>query len=166
MPPPLCSVSARLTLLALFSATTFYCLYKSRRLRFLKLPQLYPKNNNNPPNLRRKILFVSQTGTSESLAHRLHRFLTANGFAFDVADIKDYEPEDLPKENTVLIVASTWEDGKPPASAQFFATWLAVTPTQDYLIERTLNTTLLPRLPCCGSEKRRQDIQKRGCTAT
>lgn len=25
----------------------------------------------------------------------------------------------------MLIVASTWEDGKPPASAQFFATWLA-----------------------------------------
>ncbi|KAI9113268.1 hypothetical protein K1719_015793 [Acacia pycnantha] len=119
---PLSSVPARLTLLALFSATTFYCLYKSRRLRHLKLP-LYHKPTL--PNTRGKILFVSQTGSSKSLAQRLHQLLAANDLAFDLVDPKDYEPEDLPKETLVLIVASTWEDGKPPPSANFFATWLA-----------------------------------------
>ncbi|KAF7829677.1 S-adenosyl-L-methionine-dependent tRNA 4-demethylwyosine synthase [Senna tora] len=119
---PLSSVPARLTLLALFSVTTFYCLYKSRRLRHLKL-SLYPKPSL--PSTRGKILFVSQTGTSKALAQRLHQLLTSNDLAFDLIDPKDYEPEDLPKETLVLIVASTWEDGKPPPSAKFFATWLA-----------------------------------------
>lgn len=119
---PLSSVSARLTLLAVFSATTFYCLYKSRRLRHLKL-SLYPKPTL--PTNRGKILFVSQTGTSKALAQRLHQLLAANDLVFDIVDPKDYEPEDLPKETLVLIVASTWEDGKPPPSAKFFATWLA-----------------------------------------
>lgn len=119
---PLSSVPARLTLLALFSATTFYCLYKSRRLRLFKFP-LY--HRPTLPNSRGKILFVSQTGTSKSLAQRLHQLLAANDLAFDLVDPKDYEPEDLPKETLVIIVASTWEDGKPPPSAKFFATWLA-----------------------------------------
>lgn len=40
-------------------------------------------------------------------------------------DPNHYEPEDLPKETLVLIVASTWEDGKAPANAKFFTNWLA-----------------------------------------
>ncbi|KAK4276589.1 hypothetical protein QN277_014719 [Acacia crassicarpa] len=131
---PLSSVPARLTLLALFSATTFYCLYKSRRLRHLKLP-LYHKPTL--PNTRGKILFVSQTGTSKSLAQRLHQLLAANDLAFDLVDPKDYEPEDLPKETLVLIVASTWEDGKPPPSANFFATWLAES-AKDFRVDSLL----------------------------
>lgn len=116
-------VSARLTLVALFSATSFYCLYKSRRLRHLKL-SLNPKPNSLP-TLRGKILFVSQTGTSKALAQRLHKLLTSNNLPFDLVDSKDYEPEDLSKETLVLVVASTWEDGKPPPSAKFFSSWLA-----------------------------------------
>ncbi|RDX95102.1 S-adenosyl-L-methionine-dependent tRNA 4-demethylwyosine synthase, partial [Mucuna pruriens] len=118
-------VPARLTLLALFSATTFYCLYKSRRLRHLKL-SLYPNHNPNPnPNPKPKILFLSETGTAKSLAVRLHRLLASNDVAFDLVDSQHYEPEDLPKETLLLLVASTWQDGGPPAASRFFATWLA-----------------------------------------
>ncbi|KAK2452393.1 NADPH-dependent diflavin oxidoreductase [Trifolium repens] len=121
---PFSSVSSRLTLLALFSATTFYCIYKSRRLRNLKLTLSLNPNPNTKLNLP-KILFISETGTSKSLANRLHRFLSLNGVAFELIDGRSYEPEDLPKETILLIVASTWEDGKPPPAYKFFADWLA-----------------------------------------
>lgn len=119
----LSSVSARLTLLALLSASTFYCFYESRRLRKLKLSLQNPKPNRSLS--KPKLFFVSQTGTSKALAQRLFDLLAINDLAFDLVDPKDYEPEDLPKETLVLIVASTWEDGKAPASAKFFANWLA-----------------------------------------
>ncbi|KAM3758459.1 hypothetical protein ACB098_01G045500 [Castanea mollissima] len=119
----LSSVSARLTLLALLSASTFYCFYESRRLRKLKLSLQNPKPNRSVS--KPKLFFVSQTGTSKALAQRLFDLLAINDLAFDLVDPKDYEPEDLPKETLVLIVASTWEDGKAPASAKFFANWLA-----------------------------------------
>lgn len=50
--------------------------------------------------------------------------LSSRGFIFDLLDVKDYEPEDLAKETLVLIVTSTWEDGKPPPKAKFFADWI------------------------------------------
>lgn len=115
----LSSVPARLTLLALFSATTFYCLYKSRRLRYLKL------SLNPNPKPKPKIIFLSETGTSKTLTLRLHRLLASNGVAFDVVDSRHYEPEDLPKETLLILVASTWQDGAPPDASRFFATWLA-----------------------------------------
>lgn len=118
----LSSVPARLTILALLSATTFYCLYKSRRLRSLRIS---PNPNPNPKSRRGKLLFISETGTSKALARRLLDLLNSNDLAFDLVDAKDYEPEDLPKETLVLIVASTWEDGKAPPTGRFFANWLS-----------------------------------------
>ncbi|CAN0922038.1 S-adenosyl-L-methionine-dependent tRNA 4-demethylwyosine synthase [Linum grandiflorum] len=115
------STPSRLTLLALLSATTIYCFYKSRRLRLLKLSSLNPSSH---PIAKGKLIFVSQTGTSKTLAHRLHGLLTSNGIPFEVVDVKSYEPEDLAKESLVVIIASTWEDGKPPPEADFFANWL------------------------------------------
>jgi len=113
---PLTSTPARLTLLALLSATTIYCFYKSRRLKKISL-------NPNPD--KPKLFFISQTGTSKTLAHRLHNLLATNNLHFDLIDPQNYEPEDLFKEKLVIIIASTWEDGKPPQNAKFFANWLA-----------------------------------------
>lgn len=120
----LSSVPARLTLLGLLSASTFYCLYKSRRIRQLKL-SLNPHRSANLLHSKAKLFFVSQTGTSKALAHRLFNLLASKDLSFDLVDPKDYEPEDLPKETLVLIIASTWEDGKPPSDAKFFANWLS-----------------------------------------
>ncbi|KAK7291191.1 hypothetical protein RIF29_06134 [Crotalaria pallida] len=122
----LSSLPTRLTLLALFTATatataSFYFLFKSLRLRSLKLSL----NNPSPP----KILFLSHTGTSRTLAHRLHRSLSRNGLPFDLVDSRHYEPEDLPKETLVVVVASTWEHGRPPPESDFLATWLSETAT-------------------------------------
>ncbi|PON40856.1 Flavodoxin-like [Parasponia andersonii] len=125
----LTSVQARLTVLALLSATTFYCLYKSRRLRNLRIslnPNPKPSSSSSSSSSRNgKLFFISQTGTSKALARRLLDLLTSNNLAFDLVDAKDFEPEDLPKETLVLIIASTWEDGKAPPDARFFTDWLA-----------------------------------------
>ncbi|KAG6672362.1 hypothetical protein I3842_16G053600 [Carya illinoinensis] len=122
----LSSVPARLTLLALLSASTFYCFYKSRRLRQLKFSlNPIPNTYSNLSLSKAKIFFVSQTGTSEALARRLFDLLSSNNLSFDLVDPKDYEPEDLPKESLVLIIASTWENGKPPPNAKFFSSWLS-----------------------------------------
>ncbi|GAB4852078.1 hypothetical protein Ancab_016268 [Ancistrocladus abbreviatus] len=116
------SLSSGLTLLAFLSATTFYCFYKSLRLRSIK-----HVNNSKTLSLsskKPKLLYVSQTGTSKTLAQRLHKLLVSNNLIFDLVDVNSYEPEDLAKETLVLIVTSTWEDGKPPPSALFFANWI------------------------------------------
>ncbi|GMH16217.1 hypothetical protein Nepgr_018058 [Nepenthes gracilis] len=116
------SFSSRVTLLALLSATTFYCFYKSLRLRSLRLSS-QSHNNLSLLSKKPKLLYISQTGTCKTLAHRLHRLLASNNLIFDLVDVKNYEPEDLAKETLLLIVTCTWEDGKPPPCAVFFANW-------------------------------------------
>ncbi|XVF63866.1 hypothetical protein PTKIN_Ptkin09bG0120700 [Pterospermum kingtungense] len=113
------TLSTRLTLLVILSATTFYFLYKSRR-RLKPLKQL----TLNPNSRKGKLFFITQTGTSKALAQRLHNLLSSNNIAFDLVDPQNYEPEDLPKESLILIVASTWEDGNPPQNSKFFVNWL------------------------------------------
>ncbi|KAG2663969.1 hypothetical protein I3760_16G057500 [Carya illinoinensis] len=133
----LSSVPARLTLLALLSASTFYCFYKSRRLRQLKFSlNPIPNTYSNLSLSKAKIFFVSQTGTSEALAHRLFDLLSSNNLSFDLVDPEDYEPEDLSKESLVLIIASTWEDGKPPPNAKFFSSWLSES-AKDFKVSRS-----------------------------
>ncbi|CAN4122839.1 unnamed protein product [Withania somnifera] len=112
----LSSYPTRLAILTLLSATTVYFFYKSRRC----LKSLNP----NPKTPSGKIFFLSQTGTSKTLAKKLHTLLNLNGFEFKLVDPKDYEPEDLHKESFVLIVASTWEDGKAPKNGGFLVDWL------------------------------------------
>ncbi|XP_020092095.1 S-adenosyl-L-methionine-dependent tRNA 4-demethylwyosine synthase [Ananas comosus] len=99
-------------------ASAFF-LFKSLRLRRLRISAPSPANPNP------KIFFASHTGTSETLARRLSHRLRSLGLPFDLVDPKHYEPEDLPKETLVLIVASTWEEGRPPPNAEFLARWLA-----------------------------------------
>lgn len=118
------SIRAHLALVALLSATTFYFAYKSRRLNKFLRHSDYRKKPENPNPNKGKLFFISQTGTSKTLAKRLHALLTSNDLLFDLVDPQTYEPEDLSKEALVLIVASSWEDGKPPEAAKFFMNWI------------------------------------------
>ncbi|RID54950.1 hypothetical protein BRARA_G02236 [Brassica rapa] len=117
------SIHSRLALIALLSATTFYCIHKYRRLKRLKT--LSSKLNPSAATTRGKIFFISQTGTSKALAQRLRDLLASNGVAFDLVDPRSYEPEDLPKETVAIFVASTWEGGKPPKDGEFLVDWLS-----------------------------------------
>ncbi|CAH8258223.1 unnamed protein product [Arabidopsis lyrata] len=116
------SVRARIAFVALLSATTFYCIHKYRRLKRLKNLSLNPSSTSKPS--RGKIFFISQTGTAKALAQRLHELCASNDIAFDLVDPRSYEPEDLPKENLVLFIASTWDGGKPPKNGEFLVNWL------------------------------------------
>ncbi|KAK1389340.1 tRNA 4-demethylwyosine synthase (AdoMet-dependent) [Heracleum sosnowskyi] len=115
------TITTHLTLITLLTAATSYFFYKSRRLKLLKFQSLNPNFSPRKP----KLLYISQTGTSKTLAHRLHTQLSSNNLFFDILDAKDYEPEELHKESVVLIVVSTWEDGNPPSSGRFFGNWLS-----------------------------------------
>ncbi|XP_071733236.1 S-adenosyl-L-methionine-dependent tRNA 4-demethylwyosine synthase [Rutidosis leptorrhynchoides] len=113
--------AAHITILAILTATTAYCFYKSRSLRRLK--------HSSNPNLtttpqKGKIIFISETNTSKTLAQRLHNKLITNNLSFDLIDATNYEPEDLHKETLVLYVVSTWQDGNPPANGVFLSNWL------------------------------------------
>ncbi|KAF5182037.1 S-adenosyl-l-methionine-dependent trna 4-demethylwyosine synthase [Thalictrum thalictroides] len=119
------SLPLRYTLLVLLSTSTLYCIWKSQRLRKARKLSLQNPNSNSSINRKGKLLFVSQTGTSKTLANRLYNLLNLNNLSLDLIDSKDYEPEDFLKETLVLIIASTWENGKPPESSNFFANWLA-----------------------------------------
>lgn len=114
------SVASRVALLALFATASAFCFYRSHRLRRRRLvipAAAHPR--------RGKLFFASQTGTSKSLALRLSALLSSNRLDLDLLDPAEYEPEDLPKETLVLLVASTWEDGNPPPNATFLARWLS-----------------------------------------
>jgi len=73
---------------------------------------------------RGKLFFASESGTTKRLAELLLQKLKENGLPFELVDPASYEPEDLPKEKLVIVVASTWEDGKAPKNAAFLAQWL------------------------------------------
>ncbi|KAG0481416.1 hypothetical protein HPP92_012274 [Vanilla planifolia] len=119
--PSTTGFQARLALVALLSLSAF-CIWKSHSLRRRRRRLSFPPipNHERPA----KVFFLSQTGTSESLAQRLAARLSADGVAADLVDPRHYEPEDLPKETLVFFVVSTWEDGKPPPNAAFLARWL------------------------------------------
>ncbi|KAL1813078.1 hypothetical protein DCAR_0625360 [Daucus carota subsp. sativus] len=120
-PPSTLTITTHLTLLTLLTAATSYLFYKSRRLKLLKLQSLNPNFSPRKP----KLIYVSQTGTCKTLAHRLHALLASSNLLFDLVDSKDYEPEELHKESVVLVVVSTWENGSAPSSGRFLADWLS-----------------------------------------
>ncbi|XP_023728568.1 S-adenosyl-L-methionine-dependent tRNA 4-demethylwyosine synthase [Lactuca sativa] len=119
------SLTTHLTILAFLSATTVYCFYKSSRLRHLKLSSPSTNPNLSSATRKGKLFFISQTGTSRTLAQRLFNLLTSNNLPFELVDPNVYEPEDLHQENLVLIIASTWEDGNPPSNGVFLSNWLS-----------------------------------------
>ncbi|KAL8261207.1 hypothetical protein R6Q59_025256 [Mikania micrantha] len=119
------TTTTHLTVLALLSAATVYCFYKSHRLRRLKVSSPSSNPNHSIATRRGKLFFISQTGTSKTLAQRLFGLLISNNIPFDLVDPNNYEPEDLHTETLVLIIASTWEDGNPPSNGVFLSKWLS-----------------------------------------
>lgn len=63
------------------------------------------------------ILFGSQTGTAETLAHRAAKEAQRRGFAATVLDMGCVTVEQLAAESHVLVVTSTYGDGEPPDNA-------------------------------------------------
>ncbi|QHN88223.1 S-adenosyl-L-methionine-dependent tRNA 4-demethylwyosine synthase [Arachis hypogaea] len=115
---------------ATVTAATFFLICKSH---LITLHQEQPKRNP-----RGKIMFVSRLGysTAEALAERLCNLLESKGLVLEVVDARNYDPEDLPKENLIILVDSTsnfwYQPPEPPQllalddskGAKNFASWL------------------------------------------
>lgn len=65
-----------------------------------------------------KVLFGSQKGTSARFARQLAETARAQGMQLTVTDLAAFEVEQLWKEQLVVIVTSTYEDGRPPQNAR------------------------------------------------
>ncbi|QHN88347.1 hypothetical protein HN51_042479 [Arachis hypogaea] len=105
------------------TATTLYFIYDSHRilLHKKKLAKLRERRLKLKPkrNTCGKILFVSRIGTSKAFAKRLCEFLASEEHLrhcvyLELVDARNYDPEELPKENIVLLVASNSEHWKRP----------------------------------------------------
>jgi sulfite reductase (NADPH) flavoprotein alpha-component len=66
------------------------------------------------------VVYASQTGTSERLAKKIAKELKAKGHTARVVNMDGYAATALAKEETALILASTYGEGDPPEGAQGF----------------------------------------------
>jgi len=74
------------------------------------------------------LLYGSQTGTAEQLARKLGKASGQRGCAPRVVGMEDYAKVDLTKEETVLVITSTYGDGEPPDNARAFWQYLKSEP--------------------------------------
>lgn len=73
------------------------------------------------------VFFGSQTGTAEEYAGRLVKEATQFGLKSFLADLMDYEMDELrrvPKEKLVVFVLATYGEGEPTDNARDFHEWL------------------------------------------
>ena len=71
------------------------------------------------------ILYGSQTGTAEGLANKVAKAATQRGCAPRVVCMEKYRDLDLPREEHLLVITSTYGDGEPPDNARDFWSFLA-----------------------------------------
>lgn len=90
------------------------------------------------------ILYGTTTGNARNFAERMVKRINNNPLlqhAYEAAslDLASYEGEDkLAKQGLVLIICSTWTDGKPPESCTFFFSFL-----QDFAHDYRVSKDLL-----------------------
>jgi sulfite reductase (NADPH) flavoprotein alpha-component len=63
------------------------------------------------------ILFASESGNSEALAHRIGKQARKLGFKPKIVDFAALALDTLPQAQNLLVVAATWGEGEPPARA-------------------------------------------------
>lgn len=73
------------------------------------------------------ILFGSQTGNAQNLAHQINEELLQNGVESTVMDMGEVDPESIFHFQNILIVTSTYGDGEPPDNASDWMSYLKFT---------------------------------------
>src|SRR5437868_5225675 len=71
-----------------------------------------------------KILFGSQSGNAQNLAHIIGDELENRGFSNQVIDMGEEDPENIKDFSHVIIVTSTYGDGEPPDNASEWMSFL------------------------------------------
>ncbi len=88
------------------------------------LPDAANACGSAPPASRITLLFGSQTGNAEKLAHDLHDRLSQGGWIVRLESMASYKFAQLKREHTLLLVVSTHGDGEPPDNALAFHKFL------------------------------------------
>ncbi len=63
------------------------------------------------------IVYATESGNCETLAHAAAAASRKQGFRPRVIDMADLDVATLPKERDLLVIAATWGEGEPPARA-------------------------------------------------
>lgn len=71
-----------------------------------------------------KIMFGSQSGTAEGFAFDMAKEGRTYGFYSKAIDLEDYDIDDLPAEEVVIFLVSTYGEGEPTDNAQEFYNWM------------------------------------------
>lgn len=69
---------------------------------------------------RLTILYGTETGNAAALARVLEAAARARGLAPAIADMADYKPRDIGREQDLLVIVSTYGEGDPPQPATGF----------------------------------------------
>ncbi|HSI84846.1 MAG TPA: sulfite reductase subunit alpha, partial [Candidatus Methylacidiphilales bacterium] len=72
------------------------------------------------PKKRLLFLYGTQTGTSETLAHKFSKIAGQRGFAPEVKSLESYDKIDWSAEKRIAVITSTYGDGEMPDNAQGF----------------------------------------------
>ncbi len=73
-----------------------------------------------PPKPKLTILYATESGNAESLATAAQRNAQKRGFAVRTLDMAETTPAALKNAGNLLVIASTWGEGEPPARAAPF----------------------------------------------
>jgi sulfite reductase (NADPH) flavoprotein alpha-component len=84
---------------------------------------------------RTVVLWASQTGRAEQLAHDCAEQLAESGMVVDVVCMESASPADLVKVQTLFVVTSTFGDGDPPDNGAAF--WEALQSSQSLRLDTT-----------------------------
>lgn len=77
-----------------------------------------------------QIVWGSQTGNAQNLAHVIGESLTGN-FSIEVTDMSEISPEDLSQIENLIIVTSTYGDGEAPDNASEWMSYLKFSENLD-----------------------------------
>lgn len=110
---------------------------KPRNIPTFAVPKPKPKAKSKPTSDGKhiKIFFGSQTGTAEDFALTLETEGKQWGFAPEVVNMEDYDPEDLSEEEFIMVVVATYGEGEPTDNAKDLYDWLADDARDDDLLE-------------------------------
>ncbi len=66
------------------------------------------------------VVYATESGNSESIAYQAKKLAGRMGYSAAVHDMADLAPEAIAEAERLLIIASTWGEGEPPARAAAF----------------------------------------------
>ncbi len=110
------------------------------------------------------ILFGSQTGNAQNLAHVVSDQLRDAGFMSEVFDMGELDPEEVHRLHHIIIITSTYGDGEPPDNA---SEWMSYLKFNDIQLNHLrfavlgLGDTYYPHFCQCGKDFE-EYLSKRG----